>query len=599
MRAVFLLLALAAGAAGQVHLGWEATLSDLTITGDGSAAYFTSTLPLKSEAAQPGPVPGRIFRVSPSGFELYLQRPRIDPPPPDPYQKAFTNYFDLFRPQVSRDGSIVAVAGQRICRGSDSCISYPTLQTTISGLPGGSIDVTGAGRLSGNGRYLFVYATGAAVGECGYVVDLEAPQAPPPQSCPAPTSFFSIGAGRSVADDGTAVSALGDLHLIRGLAVTQVYVPSGSSGEAVIDSAASRVVYSFLNWSTNQRSIRLYRIAEQRDTELAGFPDADSHTPYITADGRLAMFVSDAPGLPQIYTIAIDGGEAHQVTHDTTGVLSAAMSDDGRLAWYFSGSGRLRVVDLSTGATQERLGRTPQIGRDNGPVGRLTAGGLFFLQGMGFSDAWYTAAAYPLPRSLDGASVTVNGVAAPLVLVSPTQIFFQVPYLTPPDTTVQVNTESSSPFVPLLSFASTTYSGLGAFIENQKSASAYGAWDAAVVHQDWSALITAANPARPNEIVHLFGTGFGPVDFQPADGMPGPADPPSHTVTLVSCWAWGADNRTQLAIPVLYSGLAVGLVGIYQLDVRLPASNLRPSVQLSCTGEGDNSTFFGSFAVSP
>jgi hypothetical protein len=35
------------------------------------------------------------------------------------------------------------------------------------------------------------------------------------------------------------------------------------------------------------------------------------------------------------------------------------------------------------------------------------------------------------------------------------------------------------------------------------------------------------------------------------------------------------------------------------MDVRLPAANLRSSVQLNCTGEGDNSNFYGSFAVKP
>ena len=65
----------------------------------------------------------------------------------------------------------------------------------------------------------------------------------------------------------------------------------------------------------------------------------------------------------------------------------------------------------------------------------------------------------------------------------------------------------------------------------------------------------------------------------------------------VTCWAWGADNTTQLDIPVLFSGLAAGTAGYYQMDVRLPLTNLRPSTQISCTGAGYNSDFFGSFAV--
>jgi Tol biopolymer transport system component len=63
----------------------------------------------------------------------------------------------------------------------------------------------------------------------------------------------------------------------------------------------------------------------------AGLPGVDSHSPYLSADGGRVMFLSNASGLPQIYTINTDGGEARQVTRDNSGVLSAAMSDDGRM----------------------------------------------------------------------------------------------------------------------------------------------------------------------------------------------------------------------------------------------------------------------------
>ncbi len=584
MRALYLFLAAAVTAAGQINL------SDLAVTGDGSTAYFTSTLLLRDESAPPGLVPSRIFRIGPRGFELYMQRPRIDPPPATgPGLVRFTNYFYLSRPQTSRDGSIVAVTGARLCFGSSRCASEATLQTTVTGLPGGPIDVTGAGRLSGNGRYLLISSNGSVGGNCSYVVDLQDSREKPclaPGGYPRPT-------GRAIADNGSAVLASGSLYVIQGSKATEVRVPTGSPGEPVIDSSASLIVYSLFDWTTSRRSIRIYRIAEQRDAELAAFPNADSYTPFVSDDGRLAMFLSDASGLPQIYTIPTDGGEQpRQLTRDSTGVLSAAMSDDGKTAWYFSGSARVYTVKLDTGETSERLGRTPQIGY----VARMTAGSLYSLPGAGFSDATYTAGSFPLPRSLGGVSVTVNGVDAPLISVSPAKILFQVPYETQPETYAQVNTGDSSPFIPQRNFASTTYASMGTFLQNPRSPSAYGGWDALAIHEDWSALVTFTNPARPSEIVHLYGTGFGRVDPQPADGEPASFAP---TLTPVTCWAWGADNATKLDIAALYSGLAPGLAGIYQLDVLLPESNLRPSVQLNCAGEGDNSNFLGSFAVKP
>jgi uncharacterized protein (TIGR03437 family) len=377
--------------------------------------------------------------------------------------------------------------------------------------------------------------------------------------------------------------------------VTQVQLSPGSPGEAVIDSAARIVVYSMFDWGSGRRSIRIYRIAEQLDSALTVLPGADSHTPYLSADGRRAMFLSDASGLPQIFTISTDSGEPRQVSHDSTGVLTAAMSDDGKVAWYLSGAARLYRINLDTGEAQERLGRTPQIGMHT----RMTAGCLYYISGAGFSDRVYGAESYPLPRSLGGVSVNVNGVDSPLVFVSPTQILLQVPFQTELETNVEVKTESSSPFVPQLHFATTTLTGFGAFLPHPQSPSAYGGSDAFAVHQDWNALVTSVTPARPGEILHLYGTGFGRVDSQPPDGMPAPADPPARTVTPITCWAWGADNLTKMDIPVLFAGLAPGLAGVYQMDVRLPSANLRSSVQLNCTGEGDNSNFLGSFAVKP
>ena len=589
----FLLLFLAASGSTT----GQTVFSDLTTTSNGGTAYFTSTLVRgqSGESAPLGWAPGRIYRIDAEGLKLYLERPRIDPPPTTDRGISFTNYFDLFRPQASRDGSVAAITGHRICSGSSSCASYATLQTTVTGLPGGAVDIAGAGRLSGNGRYLMIYADGSLRENCVYVVDLQTGQDAPPEKC-ARAEFNNLGAGRTVADDGTAVSAssFGSLSLIRGPAVTEVKVASGRPGEAVIDSGARVMVYSsfVFDGGSPQRSIRIYRISEQRDSALAEFPNADSHTPYISADGRRVMFLSNASGLTQIYTVETNGGAPRQVSHDSTGVLSATMSDDGKVAWYFSGAARLYQMNLDSGETQERLGRTPQIQQ---PI-HLVAGSLKSIVGSGFSDRTYAAESYPLPRSLGGVAVSVNGVDSPLVSVSPTEIVLQVPSQAGPEMSVEVKAESTSSFVPQLRFSTAILTGWGAFLYNPQSPSAYGLFDALAIHQDWSGLVTARNPAWPGEIVSLYGTGFGPVTAPPADGLPAPADPPARTVRSVTCTAFGADNA-RLDIPVLYAGLAPGLAGVYQMDVRVPLVNLRGSLQIHCIGEGDNSDFYGSFAV--
>jgi uncharacterized protein (TIGR03437 family) len=468
------------------------------------------------------------------------------------------------------------------------------LQTTVTGLPGRALEIVGAGRLSGNGRYLLIYADGTLGGGGSYVVDLQSGQVTRPERR-APAGFSVVGKGRSVSDDGTAVLTAASLYFIRGSALTIVPVLPFDPHEAVIDAAGRIVVYSVFHWDTNRRSIRIYRITEQRDSALAALPDANSHAPYLSADGRRVMFLSDASGLDQIYTISTDGGEPRQVSHQGAGVLSAAMSDDGKVAWYFSGAARLYRINLDTGEAQERLGRTPQIGLTT----RMTAGSLYTIPGAGFSDRVYAAVLYPLPRSLGSVSVSVNGVDSPLFSVSPTGIMLQVPWQTGLETSVEVRTVSSSPFVPRVRFATTTFTGYGKFLSNPQSQSAYGGLDALAVHEDWSSLVTSGNPARPGEILHLYGTGFGRVESQPADGIPAPVDPLARTIMPITCWAWGADNIARLDIPVFFAGLAPGFAGVYQMDVRVPPANLRPSIQLNCVGEGNNGEFFGSFAADP
>ena len=60
-------------------------------------------------------------------------------------------------------------------------------------------------------------------------------------------------------------------------------------------------------------------------------------------------------------------------------------------------------------------------------MGRLVPGGIASLFGENLAAAPLQAGALPLPTKLGGTTVTVNGIAAPLFYVSPSQINFQVP----------------------------------------------------------------------------------------------------------------------------------------------------------------------------
>jgi uncharacterized protein (TIGR03437 family) len=541
MRILLPLLVAAAAAA-------QTGIFDLSTNGDGSIAFFSTGLTPKGANAPAQPVLPtilRIYRADSTGVQLYLERQRIDPPPYTPMgQFSLSNYYSLSRPEASRDGSEIVLTGECQCVGGAHCFNAALFQASV-----GNRNYPGKGRLSGNGRYLFTYGANISPGFYATIIDLQTGET----FDRAPnTPYNGIGAGRVVADDGTVVFIDSVLTLLTPASVKRVALASPYSSGAVIDSAARSVVY------VSQGSIRIYRVAEQQDTALAAVPDADSSAPYLAADGSRVLFLAGRPGALQIYTVNTDASALRQVTQDPSGVTQAAMSDDGKVAWYFSGDARLYQLNLDTGETRQRMAAPAQIG-DPFPI---APGSTYTLSGAGFSDSVFNAE-FPLPRSLGGVSVSVNRVLAPLYSVTPRQIVFQAPWETVTPATIEVHGAPSSPFEQL-QFQTTASQSLPATLT--------------AIHENWSAFVTAALPARPGEVLHLYGTGFGPVDSSQLDGVPAPANLPVRTLTPVIC----SDTHTRQPIPVLFAGLAPGLVGYYQLDVRLPVSNLNPSLQLSC-----------------
>jgi len=163
-----------------------------------------------------------------------------------------------------------------------------------------------------------------------------------------------------------------------------------------------------------------------------------------------------------------------------------------------------------------------------------------------------------LPTSLEGVSATINGVAAYIEYISPTQINV----LAPDDATagaVQVQVteaqQTSNNFsAPKAQFAPAFFTIAG------------GAYVAAQ-HADYS-LVGAANllpgvtttPAKPGETILLYGTGFGPTN------------PPLPTAQLVTA-AEPLANSVQISIGGLAATASfAGLVspGLYQFNVTVP-----------------------------
>jgi uncharacterized protein (TIGR03437 family) len=180
----------------------------------------------------------------------------------------------------------------------------------------------------------------------------------------------------------------------------------------------------------------------------------------------------------------------------------------------------------------------------------VSPGMIVTVVGSGLSASTLGATTIPLPNTMANVSATVNGIAAPLFLVSPGQVNVQVPYGVSGSTanvvvTTPVGTATST--VPMAhSFAEIFRGPAGEFFTDAFS---------------WQWLKEAAG-----QWVTIWFTGGGAVIPPVKEGAAAPVIPPfpavAGNVTVAMCGQ---------AAPVWWVGLAPGWVGLYQADIWAPA----------------------------
>ncbi len=205
---------------------------------------------------------------------------------------------------------------------------------------------------------------------------------------------------------------------------------------------------------------------------------------------------------------------------------------------------------------------------------QVSAGALASVFGSNFALAYASAKTLPLDTSLGGVSVSVNGHAAPILFVSPSQVNFQVPWETTGNSAaVTVNVAgapSNAVSVPLKTAAP------GLFFQ---------ASGAAIVANSDFTLNGPGNPAPAGSTVVAYLTGSGPVDNPVANGAASPRDPLSKATSAYSATIGSANA------PVSFLGLAPDFVGVVQANITVP-SGLAPGdypLTVTINGEASNS----------
>ncbi len=187
----------------------------------------------------------------------------------------------------------------------------------------------------------------------------------------------------------------------------------------------------------------------------------------------------------------------------------------------------------------------------------VSPGSLVSLYGTNLSSGISAAAVTPLPTTLGGTTVTVNGTAVPLVYVSPGQINFQLPYETPVGTASAIVTAGcgASTAVTFQVVRAAPYLLLAAD------------GSALVQNQDFT-FNSASNAAPKGSIVTAYLIGIGPVDGSIATGAAAPLDRLMNATLPSKATIGGFDTS------IKFLGLTPGFVGLAQANLEIP--NLSP-----------------------
>ncbi len=191
--------------------------------------------------------------------------------------------------------------------------------------------------------------------------------------------------------------------------------------------------------------------------------------------------------------------------------------------------------------------------------GGMAPGSIVSVFGLGLASSTpASATSLPLPTALGGTTMTIGTTAVPLFFTSGQQLNVQLPFsLNTGSVAARLSREgilSGSFFIPIVTAAP------GIFTRSQD-----GRGPGAILNTATFVPVSATNPARRGTFVSVFCTGLGSVNNAPASGAPASSSPLSTTVQQPTATIGGQTAA------ISFSGLAPGFVGLYQVNVEVPA----------------------------
>jgi uncharacterized protein (TIGR03437 family) len=367
------------------------------------------------------------------------------------------------------------------------------------------------------------------------------------------SASLTVAAGASatftVTLSGTAPAAgyyEGDVEITGGsvaLNIPYLYLVSTGTANDIFPVAGSQDV-GFVG-QTNSQGFSAVKVVDAYGVAMSG--QAVTWSPLNGGTVANAEATTDSEGIARATFISgSTAGQTYQYSASVSGVSAFTFNE--------------------TALAQPTIGAGGVVSAASFALGQgIAPGSLVAIFGTGLSAVSSAVASYtPLPISMPPSTVglptsvgfdaTGVSVPAPLLYVSPGQVNIQVPWELSNQTSAQmkVNIEplNGALFtVPIATYSPACFSSSGiAIAQNIPSFT----------------LVTANAPAVPGNYIVLYCTGLGPVNNTPATGAP--AADATSTTTSAPQVSIGGQTAT-----VSFSGLAPGLVGVYQLNVQVPA----------------------------
>ncbi len=233
------------------------------------------------------------------------------------------------------------------------------------------------------------------------------------------------------------------------------------------------------------------------------------------------------------------------VLSNRTGAVSLTISGFTVLPWSYDAAVAIPKIQAIVNAA------------DN--TAQVAPGGLISVYGTQLSPVNLATHELPLPTALGESCLTVNGLAVPMLFVSPQQINAQLPFQLDGNAQMVLRTPGGvsdnfnftiQPTAPGVFRSGTAGPETGI---------------ATVVRASNGLLVTLSNPVHREDDLVIYATGLGRTAPEVETGTPAPSDPLSFTLIEPEVLLGN------VSLPLLYAGLAPGQVGVYQVNVKVPS----------------------------